>query len=93
MFIDLLHTQIYLGGDIIIREGDVGMEMYFLVKGKAAVVIKSGAQVAVYEDGAYFGELALIKEAPRSAHVFANSKTIFIFEIYRRKTCSVYLLK
>ena len=70
--LDRLHTQIYLGGDIIIREGDVGMEMYFLVKGKAAVVIKSGAQVAVYEDGAYFGELALIKEAPRSAHVFAK---------------------
>ena len=70
--LERLKTQIYLGGDVIIREGDVGMEMFFLVKGKASVVLKSGVQVAVYTDGAYFGELALIKEAPRSAHVFAK---------------------
>ena len=68
-----LETQIYLGGDVLIREGDVGMEMFFLVKGKAGVVLKSGLQVATYTDGAYFGELSLIKDAPRSAHVFAKT--------------------
>eukprot|EP00944_MAST-04C_sp_MAST-4C-sp1_P013943 g13943.t1 len=71
--LDKLQTQIYLRGDCMVRLGDIGNEMYFLVKGKAAVIIASGKQVAILEDGSYFGELALATKQRRNAHVVART--------------------
>lgn len=71
--LDKLQTQIYLRGDCMVRLGDIGNEMYFLVKGKAAVIIASGQQVAILEDGSYFGELALATKQRRNAHVVART--------------------
>ncbi len=58
--LECLQTQIYLRGDCMVRLGEIGKEMFFLVKGKAGVIIANGKQVAVLEDGSYFGERTLI---------------------------------
>lgn len=68
-----LRTEIFICGDIMVREGDVGREMFFLVKGQAAVVLANGIQVAVLKEASYFGELALMSEQRRNAHVVART--------------------
>ena len=71
--LERLKTQIYLRGDCMVRLGDIGKEMFFLVKGKAGVIIANGKQVAILKDGSYFGELALATHQRRNAHVVART--------------------
>lgn len=59
-------------GDTIIKEGDEGKEMYFLLEGEAyAEKTVDGALKTVkdYTTGDYFGELALLRGEPRAATV------------------------
>jgi voltage-gated potassium channel len=67
----LLKPQVYLPGDIIIRQGELGDSMYFLSSGEVEVVSAKGERLAVLKEGAYFGELALLKQTPRTATVRA----------------------
>eukprot|EP00397_Hematodinium_sp_SG-2012_P018129 GEMP01018557.1.p1 GENE.GEMP01018557.1~~GEMP01018557.1.p1 ORF type:complete len:696 (+),score=111.82 GEMP01018557.1:24-2111(+) len=62
-------------GDIIIRKGQVGKEMFFLIKGSVEVCGSyTGEPVfAVKKEGDYFGEIALALNAPRTAWVRARS--------------------
>ena len=56
-----LKLRIYPKDEYIIREGDIGKEMFFILKGKVSVLIK-GKQVAVLTKGQALGEMALIGE-------------------------------
>ena len=62
-------------GEIIIREGDTGNTFFQLLGGKAAVYKNYGkddeVQIAIFEPGQYFGEMAVIENYPRSATVVA----------------------
>ena len=62
-------------GEIIIREGDTGNTFFQLLAGKAAVYKNYGkddeVQIAIFEPGQYFGEMAVIENYPRSATVVA----------------------
>eukprot|EP01043_Picozoa_sp_COSAG02_P037660 COSAG02_NODE_2843_length_7905_cov_95.905842_6_plen_687_part_01 len=60
-------------GEVIIRRGDVGTEMYFLTRGEVEVLISlDGKAVATLETGASFGETALMSEERRNAYVRAG---------------------
>ena len=58
-------------GDLLIREGDLGAEMYFVCRGQVAAYDKTGKLLATREDGDLFGELALLYQKPRTASVRA----------------------
>ena len=60
----------YLPGDVIIREGDPGHEL-FLVSDGAVRVERAGGEVARLGPGEFFGELALMSGQPRNATVVA----------------------
>eukprot|EP00002_Diphylleia_rotans_P025766 TRINITY_DN5107_c0_g1_i6.p1 TRINITY_DN5107_c0_g1~~TRINITY_DN5107_c0_g1_i6.p1 ORF type:complete len:1069 (-),score=196.83 TRINITY_DN5107_c0_g1_i6:596-3802(-) len=65
-----LQPQVALPGDYIIRHGEIGREMYFLSKGKVEVISGDGSVVyATLNEGSYFGEIALLFEARRIAHI------------------------
>ena len=49
-------------GEVIIREGDLGETLFFVVEGEAFAEIK-GEVVMRYESGDYFGELSLLTGA------------------------------
>ena len=57
-------------GTEIIREGDVGEELFILVEGTCEVT-NSGVRLALLDAGASFGELSLVDRQPRSARVRA----------------------
>jgi CRP/FNR family cyclic AMP-dependent transcriptional regulator len=59
-------------GTVLVREGDLGREMYVLVDGYARVTRKN-RKVAEMGPGDFFGELAFLSHAPRSATVTATS--------------------
>eukprot|EP01054_Gregarina_sp_Poly1_P004784 Gregarina_sp_Poly_1__4783@NODE_2550_length_1995_cov_7_846992_g1619_i0_p1_GENE_NODE_2550_length_1995_cov_7_846992_g1619_i0NODE_2550_length_1995_cov_7_846992_g1619_i0_p1_ORF_typecomplete_len336_score53_04cNMP_binding/PF00027_29/4_9e23cNMP_binding/PF00027_29/1_2e23Popeye/PF04831_13/0_25Popeye/PF04831_13/0_018_NODE_2550_length_1995_cov_7_846992_g1619_i05321539 len=68
---DALLAKEYAAGDIIIKEGDPGDDFYILDAG-AAEAVKNNEAVLLYNPGEYFGELALIRDAPRAATVRAT---------------------
>ncbi|CAK0867890.1 unnamed protein product [Prorocentrum cordatum] len=69
-----LEDVIFLPGDWICRYGDYGDSMYFIMRGRCAVLDKDTVtELKTLERGAYFGEVALLTGVPRTAYVRANS--------------------
>jgi CRP-like cAMP-binding protein len=56
-------------GDLIIKIGDIGDEMFILAHGNVDIILASDERVATLHDGQIFGEIALIKETTRTANV------------------------
>lgn len=59
-------------GEVIVREGDVGENMYFIVNGQVEVSHRSGS--FILRPGDFFGEIALLDRRPRTATVRALSR-------------------
>lgn len=57
-------------GKVLIREGERGREFFVLVSGEVEVRRK-GRKVSTLGPGSFFGELALLSKAPRTATVTA----------------------
>jgi len=69
----LLRVVMAAPGDVLIREGDIGDRMYFIVSGIVAVEFGGPTQVML-NDGEFFGEIALLQNTPRTATVTARSR-------------------
>lgn len=54
-------------GEVLMREGDLGETMYFLVSGQ--VEVRRGGTSFMLSTGDFFGEIALIERCPRTATV------------------------
>ncbi|KAF9770387.1 hypothetical protein IL306_012072 [Fusarium sp. DS 682] len=71
---DALETKKFAAGEVIINEGDPGHAFYLLESGEAdAYIGQPDNKVRHYKKGDYFGELALLNDAPRAASIVATS--------------------
>src|SRR5579859_3364097 len=75
---DLGIEEVRNGGETIFAEGDKGDKFYLIFDGAVRIsrmVPGMGEEaLAVLHAGAYFGEMSLIDEAPRSAHALVHEK-------------------
>jgi CRP/FNR family transcriptional regulator, cyclic AMP receptor protein len=76
------------GGETLFTEGAAGDEMYVVISGRIRIskrVQGVGEEaLAILEPGAYFGEMAMIDESPRSADALAH--TACALAVIRRDT-------
>ena len=66
--------KVFSDGEAIIRQGEVGNEMYVVQSGKVEVLLESGKnqeRVSVLKSREFFGEMALFDKETRSATVRA----------------------
>ena len=73
----LLEEETFEKGQYIVNEGDLGKELFMIVKGEVEVVV-GGNVVAVMKEGAGFGEMALIDSQPRSADIIAKNDVLVL---------------
>lgn len=69
--------KVYQDGEVIVRQGEVGSCMYVIQEGQVEVFQeKEGrdVQLAVLQEGDFFGEMSLFDSAVRSATVRASGQ-------------------
>lgn len=65
-----MKPQIYSPGDLVVRKDEIGHEMYFISRGTVEVGSEGFAEVfATLGPGSFFGEMALLLDAKRTASV------------------------
>jgi CRP/FNR family transcriptional regulator len=77
-----LSIQSFARGQTIFHQGDYGDTLYLIARGQVRIYHPNAAgrelSVALYRAGAFFGELALLDDQPRSASAAAMLPTIIL---------------
>ena len=70
-----LHERSYMPGEVIFDEGEQGEAFYLVLEGEVLICRQGEVDkpIAVLPGGSFFGELALLDDAPRSAQARAAS--------------------
>jgi voltage-gated potassium channel len=71
---ELLRAQMAEAGQIIVREGDPAHSMYFIAAGEVEIVLKRDHRLRLGV-GQFFGEVAVLRRARRSATATALART------------------
>lgn len=74
-----LKPQLYQAHDTILTEGEQGKAMYWLVRGSVRVTSRDGESTyAELKPGAFFGEIGILMNIPRTATVTANMRSLVV---------------
>lgn len=72
-----LDIRAYSKGEVVFEQGAAGDGVYVVLKGRVAAIQKDGenggqALLSQFESGSFFGETALLEDAPRTASAVAE---------------------
>lgn len=74
-----LRPQVHAPHDVILTEGDDAKAMYWVVRGAVAVTSRDGeATYAELKAGAFFGEIGILMDVPRTATIIARTKCLLV---------------
>src|SRR4029434_9307200 len=76
--LDIMFERSYDTDESVFEEGQPGAALFLILEGKIAIEIcreASTTRLAVLERGAFFGEMALLDDSPRSANARALEPT------------------
>jgi MFS family permease len=74
----VMTSEIYLSGESVVRQGELGEYLYLIERGSMAVIRRSGEaqqELAILGAGEAFGEMALFDDQPRAASVVAREES------------------
>lgn len=74
-FAESAQVRPYAQGEAVVRQGDAGSSLFFVLRGEVAVEV-DGDQVALLGRGRMFGEMSLLTGEPRQATVRAQGEVI-----------------
>lgn len=78
---DFLYERTFQEGEAIFEIGQPGAVLYFIFKGRVSIEVPSAESIrklAELSDGAFFGELALLDDSPRSATARAATEVVVL---------------
>lgn len=75
MIADQMLDRSFAAGEYIVRQGQVGTGFYVVVGGRVSVQ-RGGEVLARFGPGEFFGELSVLDQQPRVAHVIAEEPTV-----------------
>jgi CRP-like cAMP-binding protein len=81
----ILFDRKYEIDELIFEEGQPGAALFLILDGKVAIEMpreNHTTRLAILERGAFFGEMALLDEAPRSANARSLERT-YTLALYR----------
>ncbi|KAL9008234.1 MAG: hypothetical protein Q9173_006622 [Seirophora scorigena] len=74
-----LRPQLHSPHDYILTEGDDAKAMYWLMSGAVAVTSRDGESTyAELKPGAFFGEIGILMEMPRTATIVARTRCLLV---------------
>ncbi|KAJ6171873.1 hypothetical protein N7470_000940 [Penicillium chermesinum] len=74
-----LRPQLHAPNDYILTEGDDARAIYWLVRGAVAVTSRDGESIyAELQPGAFFGEIGVLMDRPRTATIVARSRCMLV---------------
>jgi F-box/leucine-rich repeat protein 7 len=74
-----LRPQLHIPHDYILNEGDDAKAMYWLVRGALTVTSRDGESTyAELKPGAFFGEIGILMDIPRTATIVAKLKSLVV---------------
>lgn len=74
-----LRPSVFQPAQEIIREGDDAKAMYWLVRGSVRVTSRDGESTyAELKPGAFFGEIGILMDMPRTASIVANIRSLVV---------------
>ncbi|KAJ5236358.1 hypothetical protein N7489_006449 [Penicillium chrysogenum] len=74
-----LRPQLHAPNDYILTEGDEAKAIYWLVRGAVSVTSRDGESIyAELNPGAFFGEIGLLMDRPRTATIIARTRCMLV---------------
>ena len=73
-----LRQEVFASGELIIRQEEIGNEMFIVADGTLRVFPDDGSFEVFKHSGDIFGEIALLREVPRTANVMSVTQCILL---------------
>jgi len=74
---DIVHQRVYEEGEFVFRKGQPGAAMFVITSGEISIINhgqnNEQSVIATLGESAFFGELALLDDSPRSASAMATT--------------------